>query len=188
MNYFIDNIDGVIRKRDMTRSEYRKALAAVESGDMVRIRRGVFAKPEALLSSEVDIESIVPGSILCLYSAWSYHRLTTQIPEAFYVAVKSKRRIVVPDYPEIRLVYVSDSILELGVITTKNAGTNNLIYDIERSVCDAIKYRNKIGLDVMSEILTNYLSREDRKIKKLLEYADKLRIRTILNKYLESRL
>jgi len=40
----------------------------------------------------------------------------------------------------------------------------------------------------MSEILTNYLSREDRKIKKLLEYADKLRIRTILNKYLESRL
>jgi len=91
MNYFIDNIDGVIRKRDMTRSEYRKALAAVESGDMVRIRRGVFAKPEALLSSEVDIESIVPGSILCLYSAWSYHRLTTQIPEAFYVAVKSKK-------------------------------------------------------------------------------------------------
>lgn len=187
MKCFTDNIDGVIRRCDMTRSEYRKILAAVENGDMLRLRRGIFARPEVLLSSEVDIESIIPGGILCLYSAWSYHRLTTQIPEAFYVAVKSKRRIVLPDYPIIRLVYVSDSIIELGVMPINTDGRSNLIYDIERSVCDAIKYRNKIGLDVMSEILSNYLSREDRKIKKLLEYAEKLRIRTILNKYLESR-
>jgi len=45
---------------------------------------------------------------------------------------KVKRRIVVPDYPEIRLVYVSDSILELGVITTKKRRNKQSQYMILR--------------------------------------------------------
>lgn len=188
MNSFAENIEGFYRRDDMTRSEYRKVLSAVASGEMVRLRRGVFATPDTLLSSEINIDSIIPGGILCLYSAWAYHRLTTQIPDAFYVAVKSKRRIVLPAYPEIKLVYVSDSILSLGLSTINIDSGSNLIYDTERAVCDAIKYRNKIGLDVMAEILNNYLARENRNIRKLLEYAQKLRIRSVLNKYLEARL
>lgn len=30
---------------------------------------------------------------------------------------------------------------------------------MERSVCDAIKYRNKIGLEVCSEVVRNYLKK-----------------------------
>ena len=41
------------------------------------------------------------------------------------------------------------------------------IYDLEKSVCDAIKYRNRVGIDVSSEILRNYLSRKDCDITKL---------------------
>ena len=59
------------------------------------------------------------------------------------------------------------------------------IFDIERSVCDAIKYRNKVGIDVMAEILQNYLRRPDRNISRLMDYASKLRIRKTLNQYLE---
>jgi len=184
----VENIKGIFRRSDITQREYRKVLSAVDSGEIIRLRKGVYATHEALLSSVVDIDSIVPDGILCLYSAWAYHQLTTQIPDAFYVAVRSKRRIVLPIDPAIQLVYVSDSILRLGVTTIDNDGIANQIYDLERSVCDAVKYRNKIGLDVMSEILNNYLSRENRNIKKLLEYAGKLRIHSVLNKYLEVRL
>lgn len=180
-------MDGICRRSDMTRSEYRKVLAAVAAGEMVRLRRGVYAAPDALLSSEVSVGSIVPCGILCLYSAWSYHRLTTQIPDAFYVAVKSNRRVILPECPAIRLVYVADSILELGVIQEDTYGVCNRMYDVERSVCDAIKYRNKIGIDVMSEILNNYLSRDSHNIRRLLEYAEMLRVRSVLNKYLEAR-
>lgn len=31
------------------------------------------------------------------------------------------------------------------------------ITDMERSVCDAVKYRNKIGLDVCAEVIRTYL-------------------------------
>ena len=67
-------------------------------------------------------------------------------------------------------------------------GYNIRIYDIERCVCDAIKFRNKIGIDVCSEIIDNYLTRPERNISKLLDYARQLRVGTILENYLQVKL
>lgn len=66
-------------------------------------------------------------------------------------------------------------------------GYNIRIYDIDRCVCDAIKFRNKIGMDVCSEIIDNYLVRPERNISKLLDYARQLRVGTILENYLQIR-
>lgn len=62
------------------------------------------------------------------------------------------------------------------------------IYDIERCVCDAIKFRNKVGMDVCSEIINNYLERPERNISKLMDYARALRVASIIEKYLEVKL
>jgi len=59
------------------------------------------------------------------------------------------------------------------------------ITDLERSVCDAVKYRNKIGLDVCAEIVRSYLRKKERNLSKLMEYAKKLRVADLLGKYLE---
>jgi hypothetical protein len=38
-------------------------------------------------------------------------------------------------------------------------------------VCDAVKYRNKIGHALCSEIIQNYTKRTDRNLSRLSEYA-----------------
>ena len=73
----------------------------------------------------------------------------------------------------------------MGVVCKKIHGYVVNIYDLEKSVCDAIKFRTKIGIDVSSEILKNYLKRSDRNLPKLNEYAKKMRIMKILKTYLE---
>lgn len=60
--------------------------------------------------------------------------------------------------------------------------------DLERSVCDAVKYRNKIGIDVMTEIIDNYLRRTDRNLSRLTEYAKKLRVYSTLHQILQVKL
>ena len=62
------------------------------------------------------------------------------------------------------------------------------IYVIERCVCDAVKFRNKVGMDVCSEIINNYLERPERNISKLMDYARALRVASIIEKYLEVKL
>jgi predicted CopG family antitoxin len=73
----------------------------------------------------------------------------------------------------------------LGVITQRIGGYAVEIYDLEKSVCDAVKHRTKIGTDVTSEILKNYLKRKDRNLSKLMKYAKEMRLEKTLKTYLE---
>lgn len=62
------------------------------------------------------------------------------------------------------------------------------IYNVERCVCDAVKFRNKVGMDVCSEVVNNYLARPDRNISLLMDIAKKLKVTQTLEKYLEIKL
>ena len=73
----------------------------------MRLKNGVYAHIDALAGTMVDIHLIVPNGILCLWSAWSVYNLTTQIPNAYYVAIKRSRKVVLPEYPEFQLIYLS---------------------------------------------------------------------------------
>jgi len=133
----------------------------------------------------IDIEAIIPGGILCSWSAWSIHQLTTTMPQAYHIAIKRDRKVVTPSFPSIELHHYTASILEIGVSKMFLEGYNIRIYDIDRCVCDAIKFRNKIGMDVCSEII---VVRPERNISKFLDYAKQLRMGTILENYLQVKL
>ena len=47
-------------------SDYKRLLRAKERGDLMRVRHGVYATPEAMLSNMMDVEKIVPGGVVCL--------------------------------------------------------------------------------------------------------------------------
>ena len=155
---------------------YNQLLYEVEKGTIIRVRQGIYALNEGLAKPMVDVERLVPGGVLCMYSAWSYYGLSTQIPLSYCIAIERSRKVVLPDYPPIELFYLSSKVFELGVTEAVIEGFTVKIYDLEKSVCDAIKYRNRVGIDVSSEIFRNYLSRKDCDITKLYSYAVVMRI------------
>lgn len=174
---YIANNGGFISSADAKKASlYNQLLYETRTGRIVRVRRGVYAINDGLAKQMIDVETLVPGGVLCLYSAWSFHELTTQIPQAYNIAVERSRRITLPDFPPIELSFMSQKAYELGIKEFVVDGFKVKIYDLEKSVCDAIKYRNKIGLDVSSEIFKSYLSRKDRDITLLYEYASQLRV------------
>jgi len=180
---------GFIRAREVkSRGAYEQLRRATEEGSLLRIRNGVYAEVSSLANNMVDVERIVPGGVLCLYSAFAHYGLSTQVPAAICVAIEGKRKLCLPDYPVIDLYYWKKENLGIGVIQKELSGYTVRITDLERTVCDAVKYRNKIGFDVCGEVIDNYLKKENRNISLLHEYAGKLRLRTVLTKYLETRL
>ena len=70
--------EGYISAKDMAgRAAYYKVLQAAKNGELTRINRGVYATDDHLASQMLDVEKVVPGGVLCLYSAWShYHGLS----------------------------------------------------------------------------------------------------------------
>ena len=152
---------------------------------MVKLRHGVYAEPTAMLGTMIDVERIVPGGVVCLYSAWMHHQLSTAIPQAFCIAIDAKRKVSIPSSLPITLYYWKPENLTFGIVEKEISGYRVHITDVERSVCDAVKYRNKIGLEVCAEIIRSYVRRKDRNLSRLSDYAKRLRIAKVLNNYLE---
>ncbi len=177
---------GIVKTNELKPAEYRRFLDAVsQNEEVIKIKNGVYATLDALANDTFDIDRVIPGGILCMYSAWSYYGMTTQIPDSFYVAIDRKRKVRLPSMPAVTLVYINSQNLNLGVAKEKFGDCETLIYDRERCICDAIKYRNKIGIDVMAEIITWYLKYPKRDLDKLCKYASCLRVLNILKRYLE---
>jgi predicted transcriptional regulator of viral defense system len=154
-----------------SRGEYEQLRHAAEEGNLVRIRKGVYAETSALANNMIDVERIVPRGVLCLYSAFSHHGLSTQVPSSTCIAIDARRKVRLPDYPIIDLYYWKKEYLEFGIMQKEISGYDVLITDLERTVCDAVKYRNKIGLDVCGEVIDSYLKKDNRNISLLHEYA-----------------
>lgn len=180
---------GYINARETrNRGEYEQLRRATASGKLVRIRSGVYVQADALANNMVDVERIVPRGVLCLFSAFAHYNLSTQVPAAVCVAIDAKRKVRLPDYPVIDLYYWKKENLEFGIVKTDVSGFMLSITDLERTVCDAVKYRNKIGMDVCGEVIDSYLKNHNRNISLLHEYAERLRVNKLLTMYLETRL
>lgn len=55
---------GYIRVSELSdRKKYRRVLKAVDAGELVKVRHGVYAPPEEMLNNIIDVESIVPGGV-----------------------------------------------------------------------------------------------------------------------------
>ena len=171
-----------------SRGAYEQLRRATEDGTLVRIRKGVYAGMSALANNMIDVERIVPNGVLCLYSAFAHYGFSTQVPSATCIAIDAKLKVRLPGYPPIDLYFWKKENLSFGIVRKEISGYAVRITDMERTVCDAVKYRNKIGMDVCGEVIDNYLKTENRNISLLHEYAQRLRVKNILTKYLETRL
>lgn len=177
---------GVIRSYELQEPRaYYNINKEIKSGNVIRIKNGVYMLPEELAYTMIDVARIVPGGVVCLYSAWDYYGLTTQIPDGFYIAIEKHRKVVVPEIMGIILCYWQEKYCTMGVEEIEIANHKVKIFCIEKSVCDAIKFRNKIGTEVAIEILKNYLKRKERNISLLMDFAKQMRILSTMRQYLE---
>ncbi len=132
------------------------------------------------------VDVYISGGVICQLSAAVHYGLTTFRPNTIDVAVKRKRNVVnLPNYPIMNPIYYGDSRYETGITITRNIEGSYKIYDIEKTICDILFYRNKIGIDIMKEIVTNYIKRKDKDFHKLVMYAKKLNVYNTLKTYFE---
>lgn len=173
--------------KDMGYSYYRIGKL-VEDGMLSRVNRSTYENL-TYKGDENDFfsaEAFVPSGVICLMSAARYYELTNYLPDAVDVAIERKKKVnTLPEWPKIRIFYFNQSRMDLGVTEVQEGDNCFHIFNIEKTVVDIIYYRNKIGIEETSEILRNYLKRNNRQIDILYEYAKALRCEKTVRTYLE---
>jgi predicted transcriptional regulator of viral defense system len=182
---------GVVRPRDVAgRGISRTRIQRLtESGTLERVGRGLYVPAGTRITEHhtlAEAAKRVPGGVVCLLSALSFHRMTTQSPHEVWLAVDVKARKPKTDWPPLRIVRFSGEARTVGVETHVIEGVEVRITSRAKTVADCFKYRNKIGVDVAVEALREYLSKRGRSMDELQRAADVSRVGRIIRPYLEA--
>ena len=161
----------------------------LENNTISKIKRGLYHWDDNdydVNHELVQVSKIVPKGVICLLSALSYYEITTINSWEYYIAIhRDDRKPIVPDYPPINFFYFSEKQYKTGIQEIEINNNKVKIYDIEKTICDCLRFRNKIGMDVVKEAMIDYIKKQDSNINKLLKYAEITGIYNLAKKYLE---
>ncbi len=180
---------GFATSRDITavglHHKYLKDL--LEDGTIIKLKHGLYSLSENdQYNSLKEAQVSIPDGIICLGTALAYYDLTTWIASEIHIAIPRGRKIKLPEFPPIQLSSFSGVFYSLGIVSVEvEPGINIQIYDREKTICDIVRFRNRIGFDIMKEALQEYVYCKERNLNKLVSYGKDLRISSVLMKYLE---
>lgn len=121
-----------------------------------------------------------PKAVICADSACYYHGLIDVETEKLSVAtLKTDRSRMQLNFPVCRHYY-SDLAFEQDLQTVQTPYGVIRVYDVERSVCDAIRFRGDVGEEMLQLIIDRFLQRGTDQMDRLLAYADAMRVGKIV--------
>jgi predicted transcriptional regulator of viral defense system len=180
---------GYARMHDLRAAKihYRTIVSAVKDGQIEKIKRGLYKLSDYPWDSHsgfIDIQRSNKNAIICLTSALEYYDLATINPSEITIAVPHNTDYFKIAYPPVRVFYYPKKYYELGVEVVKRKSGEFKIYNKEKTICDAFRYRNKIGEDLAIESLKNYLKSKKIDLNLLQKYAIICNVKTIMIPYL----
>lgn len=181
---------GLLRPSDLDASGiprvYLTRLTA--SGQLEKAGRGLYRIPGSQLSEHESLAAVatkVPQAIFCLLTALQFHELTTQLPRQVWIAMPRGSHIPRMDYPPVKMIQLSGEAYRQGIETHERDNVELRVYGVAKTIADCFKFRNKIGLDVALEALTDARARHLVSADELWRYAKLCRVSNVIRPYLE---
>jgi len=159
------------------------------SGVLEKVGPGRYRLPGTRITEHHDLAvaaAAVPRSVVCLVSALHFHDVGSQLPAEVWLAVPRGTRVPRVSAPPLRIVNISRAMFDLGIEEHRIEGQTVRIYGIARTIADCFRFRNKIGLDVALEALTDAWRGKRVKLDELNRIAKKLRVQRVMQPYLET--
>jgi len=158
----------------------------VKSGVLERAERGIYINPGGLDDALYWLQQRAKKIIYSHETALFLHRLTDRTPIQYSVTVPSSYKVSEALKKTCKIYYIKRDLIGLGK-TQKPSGMGHTIvtYDLERTLCDVIRSRNKIDNQIVIETIKQYSQNKAKDLHRLYEYAGKFGIEKILHRYLE---
>ena len=182
----------VVRAKDIARQDIHTSTLTrlTKSGVLEKVGPGRYRLPRKTRSTEhhdlAVATAAVPRSAVCLISALRFHEIGTQLPSEVWIAVPRGTRVPRVSAPPLRVVNISPAVFDVGIEEHRIEGQSVRVYSIPRTVADCFRFRNKVGLDVALEALTDAWRSKRLNLDELNRIAKKLRVQRVMQPYLEA--
>lgn len=168
---------------------YAELSRWVKQGRLVQLERGIYGLHSLPLNEHftyLEASLQAPKGVICLLSALQYHEVTTQLPHEVWMALPRNARN--PKFLGVpaRIYHFSEPAFSDGIAKIESEGGTFYIYNLAKTIVDLFRLRNKVGLDVALEALSEGLRSRKAKRSDIHAYARKLRMYNVMRPYMEA--
>lgn len=151
-----------------------------------RIVNGQYVLPNELEDEFLAISNRSTKIIFSHESALYLHGISDRTPFEHTVTAPSNNLPSAAIKSECKVYYIKPELFELGKTVMKTPAGNEVpAYDLERTICDCIRSRNKMGTETFLAALKMYAASQKKDLNKLNTYAKQMRVANVLRQYLE---
>lgn len=194
MNYIEKLIDiekkygGIIETKIAEENGISKAMLSklCKEDRIYRIARGQYILSDDMSDDLFSISKRSSNIIFSHETALYLHGISDRTPFEHTITAPSRCIPSASIRSECKVYYIKPELFELGRTILKTPAGNDVpAYDLERTICDIIRSRNKVGNETFLSALKLYVKNPNKDLNKLYFYAQKLRVSNILRPYLE---
>lgn len=180
--------NNVITTSQVLQLGYSKALLTkyVKAGLLERSRHGVYSLPDAV-NDDMYVLMLRSSKIIFSHdTALFLNGLSERTPFRHTVTIPSDSALPASIKGECNCFYIKPELHRLGMIEKKTTFGNNVrCYNMERTICDFLRSRNRCDEETLISAVKNYAVSKDKNLSVLSEYAKRLRVEKSLKHYLE---
>lgn len=142
-----------------------------------RVSRGIYIKSNDIPDDMVVLQNKSKNAIYSHMTTLYLYGLSNRIPIKYDITVNQGYNGTLQRDNNVNLFYIKRDLLNLGLTTYMlDSGYEIKVYDLERTICDIIKNKNRLDQEVVNKAIREYFYSNNKNVLKLYEYAKKLKI------------
>lgn len=184
----VEEHGGVIRTHEALETGISKPTfySYVKDRGMEQAEHGVYVSQEAWTDAMYLLHLRCGQAVFSHVTALFFHDLTDREPSQYSVTVKNGYNPSRLQQDGICVYTVKKELHEVGKIMARTPfGHTVPVYDMERTICDLLRSRSHIEIQVFTDALKQYAWRKDKDLRTLMQYAVMFRVEKVLRPYLE---
>jgi predicted transcriptional regulator of viral defense system len=160
----------------------------VKRGRLEKISHGLYALPNVLLDEYFLLQQKCSKGVFSYGTALYFLELSNRVPNIIHLTVHSgyNTRHITKTTQKVNFHYVKKEILELGKTTILSPQGHPInSYNAERTLCDLIKHKKKMDMQLFGDAVKFYFESKKKNIRRLMKYAKQMGIEDKVRTYTE---
>ena len=160
--------------------------AYVKEKGLEQAAHGIYASPDTWPDAMYLLHLRCEQAVFSHETSLLFHDLTDREPLKYSITVKTGYNPSRLREEGVQVYTVKKELHEVGVTTAKTPfGHTVPVYDMERTICDLLRSRSCIEIQVLQDALKQYARRKEKNLRTLMQYAAMFHVEKMLRQYLE---
>ena len=188
INDLLSEKNGLIRTADAVQAGISRTTLGqlAKDGKIERVAHGQYIQPDDMPDELYLLQQRSKKIVFSHETALFLHDMAERTPIHHALTIPSDSKLSPSLSDGVKIYYVKPEFYDMGICSlSSKMGNEVAAYNIERTICDILRSRNRVDGQTVAAAMKNYAARKGQDWGLLSKYAEIFRITKLLRQYLE---